>query len=110
MPFPSASWVFPCIYCMSWVLSSPEFCSRNASPNARARTRQTAVHDVHPTRTKNYQGVHEEKAMNLAEKQPQISPERQLLGQPRGLYTLFFTEMWERFTYYGMRAILVLFM
>jgi proton-dependent oligopeptide transporter, POT family len=30
--------------------------------------------------------------------------------QPRGLYTLFFTEMWERFSYYGMRALLVLFM
>jgi POT family proton-dependent oligopeptide transporter len=36
--------------------------------------------------------------------------ERELLGQPRGLFTLFFTEMWERFTYYGMRAMLVLFM
>jgi len=31
-------------------------------------------------------------------------------GHPRGLATLFFTEMWERFTYYGMRAILVLFL
>ena len=31
-------------------------------------------------------------------------------GYPRGLSTLFFTEMWERFSYYGMRAILVLFM
>ena len=31
-------------------------------------------------------------------------------GQPKGLSTLFFTEMWERFSYYGMRAILVLFM
>ncbi len=30
----------------------------------------------------------------------------ELLGHPRGLATLFFTEMWERFTYYGMRAIL----
>ena len=29
-------------------------------------------------------------------------------GHPRGLATLFFTEMWERFSYYGMRAILVL--
>jgi proton-dependent oligopeptide transporter, POT family len=29
---------------------------------------------------------------------------------PRGLYTLFFTEMWERFSYYGMRALLVLFL
>lgn len=31
-------------------------------------------------------------------------------GQPAGLFTLFFTEMWERFSYYGMRAILILFM
>ncbi|MBC8330059.1 MAG: MFS transporter [Planctomycetes bacterium] len=31
-------------------------------------------------------------------------------GHPRGLMTLFFTEMWERFSYYGMRAILLLFM
>src|SRR5947209_6675363 len=31
-------------------------------------------------------------------------------GHPRGLSTLFFTEMWERFSYYGMRAILLLFM
>jgi proton-dependent oligopeptide transporter, POT family len=31
-------------------------------------------------------------------------------GHPRGLATLFFTEMWERFTYYGMRAVLVLFL
>ncbi|MDP9141863.1 MAG: peptide MFS transporter [Pseudomonadota bacterium] len=33
---------------------------------------------------------------------------QQWLGHPRGLSTLFFTEMWERFSYYGMRAILVL--
>jgi len=31
-------------------------------------------------------------------------------GHPRGLKTLFFTEMWERMSYYGMRALLVLFM
>ncbi|MDN5849048.1 MAG: peptide MFS transporter [Nitrococcus sp.] len=31
-------------------------------------------------------------------------------GHPRGLATLFFTEMWERFSYYGMRALLMLFM
>ena len=31
-------------------------------------------------------------------------------GHPQGLSTLFFTEMWERFSYYGMRALLVLFM
>ncbi|MEZ4913867.1 MAG: peptide MFS transporter [Chitinophagales bacterium] len=33
-----------------------------------------------------------------------------LFGHPRGLYVLFFTEMWERFSYYGMRAILVLYL
>ena len=32
------------------------------------------------------------------------------MGHPRGLATLFFTEMWERLSYYGMRAILILFM
>ncbi len=32
------------------------------------------------------------------------------IGHPRGLYLLFFTEMWERFSYYGMRAIFVLYM
>jgi POT family proton-dependent oligopeptide transporter len=36
--------------------------------------------------------------------------ERQWFGQPRGLATLFFTEMWERFSYYGMRVLLILFM
>src|SRR5262249_57854747 len=35
---------------------------------------------------------------------------RTFFGHPRGLQTLFFTEMWERFSYYGMRAILILFM
>ncbi len=35
---------------------------------------------------------------------------RSFLGHPRGLATLFFTEMWERFSYYGMRALLTLFM
>ncbi|HET8554505.1 MAG TPA: peptide MFS transporter [Rhodanobacteraceae bacterium] len=36
--------------------------------------------------------------------------ERTFLGHPVGLTTLFFTEMWERFSFYGMRALLVLFM
>ncbi len=35
---------------------------------------------------------------------------KQWFGHPRGLSTLFFTEMWERFSYYGMRALLVLFL
>ncbi|MCC7415843.1 MAG: peptide MFS transporter [Acidobacteria bacterium] len=36
--------------------------------------------------------------------------DRTFFGHPRGLSTLFFTEMWERFSYYGMRALLILFM
>jgi len=36
--------------------------------------------------------------------------DRAFFGHPRGLSTLFFTEMWERFSYYGMRALLMLFM
>ena len=39
-----------------------------------------------------------------------IDPQAKVSIHPRGLYTLFFTEMWERFSYYGMRALLVLFM
>ena len=36
--------------------------------------------------------------------------DRSFFGHPRGLSTLFFTEMWERFSYYGIRPLLVLFM
>ena len=36
--------------------------------------------------------------------------EKQWFGHPRGLATLFLTEMWERFSYYGMRALLMLYM
>ena len=36
--------------------------------------------------------------------------ENQVLGHPNALFVLFFTEMWERFSYYGMRAILVIFL
>ena len=36
--------------------------------------------------------------------------DRGFFGHPRGLSTLFFTEMWERFSYYGMRGFLILYM
>ena len=39
-----------------------------------------------------------------------IAAEKTWLGHPRGLSTLFFTELWERFSYYGMRGILILYM
>lgn len=32
------------------------------------------------------------------------------LGHPKGLYVLFFAEMWERFSYYGMRALLIFYL
>ena len=35
-------------------------------------------------------------------------PSGEILGHPKGLFLLFATEMWERFSYYGMRALLVL--
>jgi proton-dependent oligopeptide transporter, POT family len=41
---------------------------------------------------------------------PLAFDDRALLGHPRGLGMLFITEMWERFSYYGMRAILVLYL
>jgi POT family proton-dependent oligopeptide transporter len=41
---------------------------------------------------------------------PAGSLDTAFFGHPRGLSTLFFTEMWERFSYYGMRALLILFM
>ena len=37
-------------------------------------------------------------------------PATTFLGHPRGLFLLFFVEMWERFSYYGMRALLVLYL
>ncbi len=39
-----------------------------------------------------------------------LQHQKELFGHPIGLYVLFFTEMWERFSYYGMRAILVLYL
>ena len=39
-----------------------------------------------------------------------LNTNKTLFGHPYGLYILFFTELWERFSYYGMRALLVLFL
>jgi POT family proton-dependent oligopeptide transporter len=39
-----------------------------------------------------------------------VKDHKTILGHPAGLFVLFFTEMWERFSYYGMRALLVLYM
>src|SRR6266446_9498091 len=41
---------------------------------------------------------------------PVVEDRAGIAGHPRGLSALFFTEMWERFSYYGMRAILILYM
>src|SRR5262245_12694113 len=39
-----------------------------------------------------------------------VTGDTSFFGHPRGLSTLFFTEMWERASYYGMRALLILYM
>lgn len=39
-----------------------------------------------------------------------LDPKDTFLGHPRGLFVLFFVEMWERFSYYGMRALLIFYM
>ncbi len=44
------------------------------------------------------------------EGQPVLRSQKQFLGHPVGLFVLFFTEMWERFSYYGMRGLLKLYM
>ena len=41
---------------------------------------------------------------------PATNADTSFFGHPRVLATLFFTEVWERFSYYGMRALLILFM
>lgn len=50
--------------------------------------------------------------MSVVDKQKIVSsvPQTGFFGHPKGLFTLFFTEFWERFSYYGMRAILVFYM
>ena len=49
----------------------------------------------------------------LAAAHPDLPPQRDtatLFGHPDGLFLLFCVEMWERFSYYGMRALLVLYL
>lgn len=46
----------------------------------------------------------------MSTKKIDFTNQMQVMGHPAGLFVLFFTEMWERFSYYGMRALLVLFL
>ncbi len=48
--------------------------------------------------------------MALAQDAAPYVTDRRFFGHPRGLATLFFTEMWERFSFYGLRPLLILFM
>jgi len=48
--------------------------------------------------------------MSVSPAQPPVDRTGTLLGHPKGLFILFFAEMWERFSYYGMRALLVLYL
>lgn len=55
-------------------------------------------------------GAQTPKSLFMSTENTTYSQDRSFFGHPKGLSTLFFTEMWERFSYYGMRAILVLYM
>lgn len=46
----------------------------------------------------------------MLDKQVIVSEESQMFGHPKGLFYLFFAELWERFSFYGMRALLTLYM
>lgn len=48
--------------------------------------------------------------MQAADTDPSPLDEKLILGHPRGLFVLFFTEMWERFSFYGMRGLLILYL
>ncbi|HWE42455.1 MAG TPA: peptide MFS transporter, partial [Gemmatimonadaceae bacterium] len=48
--------------------------------------------------------------MTTLDQPPRPSSDRSFFGHPRGLATLFTTEMWERFSFYGLRPLLILFM
>src|SRR6478672_5702622 len=56
------------------------------------------------------QGIVRWMAFTNTDSSARYSAPSDLLGHPRGLAFLFATEMWERFSYYGMRALLVLYM
>ncbi|WP_203364505.1 peptide MFS transporter [Bacillus sp. REN10] len=47
---------------------------------------------------------------NYKQKIVQSVPQKGFFGHPKGLFTLFFTEFWERFSYYGMKALLIYYM
>lgn len=46
----------------------------------------------------------------MQETSQNYSPEKTFFGHPRGLFILFFTEMWERFSFYGMKALLIFYL
>src|ERR1700761_6741960 len=81
-----ARWPCRCTGCMKSGSSWPPYCSKIRSPREP------------------------EKKLNKRRATLGTSLPATFFGHPRGLATLFFTEMWERFTYYGMRTVLVLFL
>jgi POT family proton-dependent oligopeptide transporter len=58
------------------------------------------------------QKISQSAPQELSNRQKIVStvPQKGFFGHPKGLFTLFFTEFWERFSYYGMKAILVYYM
>lgn len=50
------------------------------------------------------------KSLAMTDKVTKVSDDTSFFGHPKGLRVLFMTEMWERFGFYGMRAILILYL
>jgi len=58
----------------------------------------------------NRQGIKKKKNMSEIDSGQTFHPGEEFWGQPKGLYICFFTEMWERFSFYGMKALLFLYL
>ena len=56
------------------------------------------------------QGIKKKKNMSEIDSGQTFHPGEEFWGQPKGLYICFFTEMWERFSFYGMKALLFLYL
>src|SRR5258708_32779580 len=80
------------------------------SPAMTRRIGNAALDVRHPSPRVRRRSLITEATVRQSPPLPGSTAPAEFLGHPRGLSFLFATEMWERFSYYGMRALLVLYM
>src|SRR5258708_22721966 len=80
------------------------------SPAMTRRIGNAALDVRHPSPRGRPRNLMTEATVRESPPLPGSTAPAEFLGHPRGLSFLFATEMWERFSYYGMRALLVLYM